>query len=131
MASNVAEFRTRFPEFADDTSYPDARITMFLEDAQVMHIGTGEIRWGNRYNRAQLFIAAHLLYVATSTEAGDPSGKAGAVLSKTAGSVSVTRAASAQSNSGGDDFFLTTSYGQQYIALRNTTFVGAVAATNG
>ena len=40
MAIDIATLRTRFPEFTDDTVYPDARIDIFIEDSQLIYMGT-------------------------------------------------------------------------------------------
>lgn len=128
MACTVADFRLRFPEFANDAEYTDARIQLFLDDAVDCHLGSDEARWCNKYNKAQCYIAAHLLYTGTNTEAGDVNSKAGSISSKTAGGVSVTRAVVSKDRSDSDNFFYATSYGQQFLLLRNSCFVGVLAA---
>jgi hypothetical protein len=128
MACTVAEFRIRFPEFADDVEYPDARIQLFLDDAANCYMGTDENRWRNKYNYAQCYLAAHLLTVATGAEAGDTSVKSGPVSSKSAGGVSVSRAVVAKDRSDQDDFYMGTVYGQQFLNIRNTCFVGVAIA---
>lgn len=127
MSVDVATFRARFPEFSDNTEYPDARIQIFLDDA-AEDIGTDETRWCGKYDRAQAYLAAHYLYVNTATEAGDASAKAGPISSKTAGGVSVSRAVVAKDRSDQDSFYSTTSYGQQFLIIRNTCFVGVMVA---
>lgn len=127
MAITVEEFRLRFPEFADETEYPNLRIQLFLDDAAIIYMGSDEGRWCNKYNIAQAYLAAHLLTSATKTEAGDANTSAGPITSKTAGGVSVTRASNSSANrSDGDDFFYGTSYGQQFIIMRNTCFVAVM-----
>lgn len=127
MACSVATLRLRFPEFADETEYPDPRIQLFLDDA-VLYIGTDELRWCNKYDLAQCYLSAHLLFVGTKTEAGDMSATAGPINSKAAGGVSVSRSVVAKDLSSGDDFYLSTSYGQQFINIRNQCFVGILTA---
>ena len=128
MAATIADFRSRFPEFASDVDYPDGRVQLFLTDAQTLYMGTGETRWGNRYNIAQAYLAAHLLYTAEAAEAGDASATVGAISSKSVDGVSVSRAVTSRDNSFGDDALSTTYYGQQYLVIRNNTFIGIVAA---
>lgn len=130
MACTVTDFRTRFPEFSDVTEYPDARIQMFLDDA-VCYIGTNENYWCKKYNIAQCYLAAHLLLVATKTELSDSSSYAGPVSGKSAGGVSVTRSVVARAGSHADDFYISTSYGQQFIVIRNGCFVGIMVANCG
>ena len=127
MTCTVEELRLRFPEFIDDTEYSDARIQLFLDDA-VEDIGSDEKRWCGKYNRAQCNLAAHLLSIGTSSEAGDSSGKAGAISSKSAGGVSVTRAVVAKNGSDADLFYSTTIYGQQFMIIRNGCFIGVLVA---
>lgn len=125
MSIDVATFRARFPEFSDDTEYSDARIQIFIDDA-AEDIGTDENRWCNKYDRAQAYLAAHYLYTATSAEAGDASAKAGPISSKSAGGVSVGRAVIAKDRSDQDSFYSTSSYGQQFLIIRNSCFVGVM-----
>lgn len=127
MATDVSTFRTRFPEFSDNTEYPDARIQLFLDDAVNLYMGTQESRWCNKYDIAQAYLSAHLLSMGTATEVGDTSSKAGPVSSKSAGGVSVTRAVIAKERSDEDEFYASTSYGQQFLNIRNTCFVGVLA----
>lgn len=128
MATDVATFRIRFPEFADGAEYSDVRIQLFLDDATNCYMGTDENRWYGKYDYAQSFLAAHLLTVGTGSEAGDSSVKAGPVSSKTAGGVSVSRAVVAKDRSDLDDFYMGTTYGQQFLIIRNTCFVGVTVA---
>lgn len=128
MATTVEEFRIRFPEFADETEYPDVRIQMFLDDAAECYMGLDEGRWCGKYDKAQAYLAAHLLTVGTNTEAGDSGNKLGPISNKTAGGVSVTRAVTSKDRSDADDFYASTSYGQQFLVLRNMCFVGVSVA---
>ena len=128
MACEVATFRIRFPEFSDPVEYPDARIQLFLDDATCF-IGTDEARWCGKYDLAHCYLAAHLLTKGTATEAGDTSSTSGPISSKSAGGVSVTRAVTSKDRSDSDEFYSSTAYGQQFLNIRNTCFVG-VLVTN-
>tara|TARA_R110000796_G_scaffold252431_1_gene386748 strand:+ start:849 stop:1238 length:390 start_codon:yes stop_codon:yes gene_type:complete len=128
MATNVAIFRIRFPEFEDSVEFPDARIQLFLDDAVNIYIGTDELRWSGKYDISQAYIAAHLLTIATTSEAGSSNSKAGTISSKSAGGVSVGYNVVAKDRSDSDSFFVSTTYGQQYIIIRNTTFAGVLIA---
>lgn len=123
----VAIFRTRFPEFSDDAEYPDARIQLFIDDS-VEDIGSDESRWYGKYDRAQAYYTAHLLTVGTKTEAGDASAVSGSIQSKSAGGVSVTRSVSTKTRSDNDELLASTSYGLQFLTIRNSCFVGMMAA---
>jgi len=128
MTTTVAEFRTRFPEFADDTVYPDARVQLFLDDSVTLYMGTDENRWCGKYDIAQAYLAAHLLTVATATEAGDSNSKSGTISSKTAGGVSLSYATVAKDRTDNDQFLSSTGYGQQFLIIRNSCFVGVIVA---
>lgn len=128
MGINISDFRARFPEFADEDEYPDLRIEIFIDDSQLVYIGTDEKRWNGKYNYAQAHLVAHLLITAEASEAGDASVKIGPVSSKSAGGVSVTRAVNAKDRSDADDFYMGTAYGQRFIMIRNQTFAGVLVA---
>lgn len=123
----VADFRCRFPEFYDETDYPDIRINMFINDSTTQ-IGIDETRWCGKYDIAQAYLVAHLLQMATKSEYGDVSASAGAITGKSAGGVSVTRASLAKSQSALDDYYMTTVYGQYFVAQRNICFIGVSVA---
>lgn len=127
MAVDLTTFRLRFPEFADDTEYPDARIQLFLDDA-VCFLGADENRWKGKYNLAQSYLAAHLLTVGTKSEVGDTSANVGAVTSKSAGGVSVSKGYTPKNSSHSDDYLMSTVYGQQFINIRDMCFVGVLVA---
>lgn len=127
MTITVADFRVRFPEFVDEVEYPDARINLFIGDSTV-YIGTSESHWNGKYNLAQHYVTAHLLTIAENSAAGDSKSSAGTVTSKSAGGVSVSRSTVAKDRSALDDFYMSTIYGQYFISLRNTCFVGVLTA---
>ena len=126
MAIDIATLRTRFPEFYDNTEYPDARIQIFIEDSQLIYMGADENRWSGKYDYAQAYLVAHLLITAEASEVGDSSVKVGPVSSKSAGGVSVTRAVATKDRSDGDDFYMGTVYGQRFLMTRNVCFVGVL-----
>lgn len=128
MAVSVADFRVRFPEFSDETDFPDSRISLFLGDATLLYMGSAEQVWCGKYDVAQAYLAAHLLTVGEGSAAGSSSAIAGPITSKSAGGVSVTRAVTAKTRSDNDDFLLSTIYGQQYINIRAQCFVGVAVA---
>ena len=123
-------FRVRFPEFTDDTIYPDERVQLFIDDAALIYMGATESRWGAKYDIAQAYLTAHLLTAGTATEAGDTNTKAGEISSKSAGGVSVTRAIAPKNRSDMDSFLTSTSYGQYFLNIRNTCFVGVMVANS-
>lgn len=121
--------RTRFPEFCDDCVYEDDRIQMFIDDTVALYMGEDEERWCNKYDIAQAYLTAHLLTTGTASEAGDSAAKAGNIASKSAGGVSVSRNVATKDRSDADDFFASTTYGQQYMVIRNSCFIGVLTAT--
>ena len=119
-------FRMRFPEFSDPIEYTDERIQMFIDDT-TCYMGTDELRWCGCYDRAQAYLAAHLLILGTATEAGDSGANAGPVTQKSAGGVSVSRATTSMSDNG-DEFYSSTAYGQVFLSIRNRCFAGVLVA---
>jgi len=127
MSITVSDFRIRFPEFSDEAEYSDPRILLFIEDSTA-YIGTDELRWGSKYNLAQSYLSAHLLISAEKTELGDISSSSGTIQSKSAGGVSVSKSIVAKDRSDLDDFYIGTSYGQQFLNIRNLCFAGGIVA---
>lgn len=128
MACDITTcFRARYPEFGDTALYPDPRVQLFLDDA-AQDMGSDENRWCGKYDRAQAALAAHYLTKGTLSEAGDTSASVGPITGKTAGGVSVQRAAVSKDRGNADDQLSTTTYGQQFLALRDSCLVGVTVA---
>lgn len=126
----ATDLRTRYPEFADCTEYSDARITMFIEDA-MDDIGTTVSHWQSeyRYKRALSALSAHYLVLGTDSEYGDTNAKY-PVIQKTAGGVSLSYSGLAGASK--TDYIKrlsSTTYGQEFLALRGRTFVGSLVVT--
>jgi hypothetical protein len=127
MAINVETFRARFPEFSDEAEYSNSRINLFITDS-VIYMGDQESRWQGKYDLAQSYLSAHLLISGEKTELGDISASSGAIQSKSAGGVSVSKAVVAKDRSDLDEFYMSTAYGQQFLNVRGLCFAGAIAA---
>lgn len=127
MAITVESFRLRFAEFADEGEFTDEFLQMFITDSVSVHLGTDEKRWLGRYDYAQAYLVAHHVILADLTRAGDLSGALGAVVSKTAGGVSISYASPKQSSSDSSKLS-TTSYGQEFLSIRNSTFIPILVA---
>lgn len=133
----VAELREYFPEFADDTRYPDATI---LRALKISEGETGSRRWGRyRYDVLSIKVKGLFLYAAHTLtmdemRAGSIAGGAipvspARVASKSVGDESVSYAISAQSTAEQalyGDLALTV-YGMEFIRLRSRVTVGAIA----
>lgn len=123
MSIDVASFRTRFPEFSDITPYPDARVQLALDDAQLCIDA-------NRYltlnEIAVMYLAAHELKLTTDISTAPASaGALGPVSQKTAGGVSVTRAVNPLDLSQGDAYYQQTQYGLKFLSLRDKVKIPA------
>jgi len=125
MSITTEQFRARFPQFADSVEYPDATIEMYIGDTELT-MGTDENFWNGKYDYAQYYLTAHFLVSGEALEAGQTSANVGPITSKSAGGVSVTRGAVAKDRSDEDDYFLSTAYGQRYIQIRSSAFVGVL-----
>lgn len=130
MSISVSVFRTRFPEFSDVIAYPDARIQLFIDDTVALYIGSNETRWNGTYNIAQAYLVAHMLTRGTKSKDGDSSISSGPIISKTVGQVSVTRANISTPKNSFDEYYLSTTYGQEFLNIRNQNFVGVIAASS-
>lgn len=119
--------RCRYPEFEDTTEFPDERIEMFIADAQD-DIGIDETHWGGsvRYTRAIAALVGHMLVLGTKSEYGD-TGPSQAISTKKAGSVSVSLMQGTTSpKSHYETRLASTTYGQDFLALRRRSFIGLV-----
>lgn len=126
------DFRYRFPEFADTVEYPDGRIEMFICDA-IDDIGEEVSYWHSeyRYNKALANLSAHYLVLGTDSEYGDTNAKY-PIIQKTAGGVSLSYSGLAGASR--TDYIKrlsSTTYGQEFLALRARTFVGSLVVTQG
>lgn len=125
MATQQAMLEAFAPEFVGDT-----RIALALELA-AEQMAT-EAVWGNVYDQAVAYLAAHLL-TSWSPAAGSGSGSAagsaaGPVTSESAGDVSRSYGNSTSGVTGlglSDALLATTSHGRNYLGLRRTRAAGA------
>jgi hypothetical protein len=116
-----AEFKTRFPEFANVS---DAEIQTQLDRALAY---LPEDRWGCYYEDGVYLLAAHFLAIKIAREAsGGSGGSAGSVSSRKVGDVTVTFAR-LPSGSASQDFYMSTPYGQEWWVLMRLVGMGAVA----
>lgn len=115
MSATIVGFRTRFPEYSDINTYPDARIQMFLDDSALcIHSPV----YGAMYDMAIYYLSAHELFMAIGTAKGAGS-NVGPVSSKTAGSVSVSRAVASVDLTQGDSYYTLSQYGVKYLSIRD------------
>ena len=124
MTISISTFRVRFPEFPV-TLVTDERVQLFLNDT-ILHIGEDETRWMGRYDYVQAYLAAHLLKVSIDTETGDSSTKAGVITSRGSSGVSTSAKINNADRSDSDDFYISTSYGQQFLLTRRQCFPGVL-----
>ena len=123
MALTPTDFKIRFPEFV---AIPDARIQFWLDDAE---LEVSESAWDALYEKGSMSLAAHLLAIDISNndEDGDSGGE-GNVASKSIGDVSVSFA-KATVDDVSDDWYLSTSYGTEYLRLKKRVGMGIMAVT--
>ena len=123
MTITPTDFKTRYPEF---DSVTDARVQFFIDDA-LLEIDEG--RWGDLFDRGTAALTAHLLAVATTTEAANGKGGAlGPVINKSVGDVSVGFGISLVSVQN-REWYYSTPYGQDFWRLVQRVGAGAVAVT--
>ncbi len=118
MAISVADFKLRYTEFS---AVLDARVQVFLDDAE---LEMSETVWDTLYERGAYALAAHLLTLSDKTAAGS-TGAPGTVASRSVGDVSVSFVSSGAKNKE-DEYFGSTSYGLDYLRLRELIPTGAL-----
>lgn len=118
---DISDFRQRFPEFADDITYPDAMLQMYFEMA-TCYVSDEDYGClvGSCRELALGFMTAHLVKIGTDTTTGDdPS----FVTSATVDKVSVSTQPPPQKDQ--YEWWLSlTSYGQQLLALLRSKSAG-------
>lgn len=118
MAVTATSFKALFTEFG---SVADARVDVFLDFARAE---LSEDSWGDWYDKGTLYLAAHFLSIANKTAVGSI-GPNSPLASKSVGDVSESYS-TATSDSGTDDYFNATAYGQEYIRLAKQIGLGWV-----
>jgi len=129
--STMQLFRAVAPTLCEET---DDRVGIFLDVAAVRMTPAA---WGNVYQQALVYHAAHLLTLSPASAGGSGGGSssdgatAGPITKKKAGDLEITygtASASGGSSGGGtsnaEADFTTTHYGRQLLALRDTRAAG-------
>ena len=114
--ATVAQFQTRFPEFAP---VAELRIQLFLDDAALLMSDEG--KWLSFYDVAHQYHAAHFLIAAQFTERGD-SGIVAPVSHKEVDDVVIKKAISDSIPRA--DELLSTAYGKRYWHYRKICLNG-------
>jgi len=136
--TDPATFRSHFPEFADETTYPDARVQLFIDTGSVMF---NPYRWGYYLPLGVELFTAHMLslgqYAALRASAGAgataPGVAAGLISSKSVSKVSVSFDFSSTAMDGAGPWNYTI-YGQQlywWMQVIGTGGVEILALTSG
>ena len=113
MAIDIATFRTRFPEFASDTEYPDAQVQLRLDDAVLFLC---EDKWGKWYELGVMHLAAHMLKVWTDASDSGGANTLGPITSETTDRVSYTLGVN--SVDADEAFLASTPYGMEYLRIQ-------------
>lgn len=123
MAITPADFKARYSEF---DSVADARVQTFLDEA-VLEVG--QVPWGTLYEKGVFLLTAHMLVIDARNQAGANPGvpSPGQLASRKVGDVSVTFATQTTSPDGSDEWYLSSSYGFDYLRLKKRKGIGAVA----
>jgi len=136
-AEVITAFRTAYPAFSDEVTWPDSVVTTALCEGDAETGGRG---WGtyddechNFKQRGMFMFAAHWLTTTYPKGATDDTAQSGnannAVLSKSVGDESVTFGAAsvADISDSGNGWLASTSWGQQFMRLRRRAGMGARA----
>lgn len=121
-----ADFRQYFgPVFEDKTVFTDAQIGQFLTDSA---IEVSEPIFRKYYKKALYYLTAHYLTLnqrlvvqAQSTYSGDPNigSVVGVISSVSVGDLSLSKELPTYEKSSDDKYLASTSFGQEFIRLRN------------
>ena len=95
----------------------------FIELATIQ---TGECWFGDKYEWAIAYLAAHFISLSQLSQSGATSGGGGPITSKKEGDLSVTFGKSGGNSPTDKDSLLETPYGRQYLTLLNSggAFIG-------
>lgn len=125
MSFSIATFRTNFPEFTDETKYPDSMVS-FWEGIADKRLNT--LKWDTLLDEGlQLYTAHHLVIsamnVADVALGADPGKSTGVVGSQSVGgvSVSIDTGASLETDAG---YWNETTYGKMFYRLMRTVAAG-------
>lgn len=116
---DLAAFRAHFPEFADDTAYPNALVAFW---SGLVEKRLPPLRWGELYAQGVELACAHYVAVATAN-AVSPGQAQGLQTSKAVGDVSASYDVAAIAEQGGGHWNQT-SYGRQFLELARTVGIG-------
>ena len=117
MSITPAMFRFKFKEFEIEG---DVKIQQYIDDAVA---SVNPVFWGAKYDLALYYLTAHYLTLGNKTEAGASNASA-PVNSKSVDGVSVTYATATPADAT-EAYYMSTAYGQRYLALRKTIGVPA------
>lgn len=117
MSIDPASFKIRFPEFDSES---DTRIQMFIDDSVVI---LNPAYWGEKYDLGLYYLTAHILTLANKTAAGSNT-LSGPVSGRSVDGSSVSYATFTPGDES-DQYYMSTAYGQRYLALRKTLGVPA------
>ena len=136
-AEIITSFRTKYPAFSVEATWPDSVLTIALCEGDAESGGT---RWGgyldecsNLKQRGMFLFAAHWLTTTYPSGATDPAAQSGnannTLISKSIGDESATFGAASLSDisQAGNGWLASTSYGQQFMRLRRRVGMGAKA----
>ena len=117
MTYAISDFRARFPEFAGQG---DPQIQALVDEAKLQ---ITEKVWTDWYKMGINYFVAHYLAISKAQSQGDDNNR-NPILNMGAGRVTVQQQA-AEGKTDSEIFFGSTSYGQEYLRLRNIVGIGA------
>lgn len=126
-AAEIAAFRLHFPEFANETSFPDEMVS-FWSGIGISRLNAE--RWGDLLTHGIELITAHYIVLATkdlstADQGGIAGGSSGVVAGKAVGSVSVSYDTNAVNIERAGNFNLTR-YGRDFFQLARIIGIGGL-----
>jgi len=130
MTVTAASFRTDYPEFADDTAYPDSGVNYWIKVAGLL---LNPCRWQDMLDVATELFVAHNLVLERQAQKSAATGAApgistGPVSSKTVGPVTQAYDTTAGINTDAGHWNLTT-FGTRFYQLMQMFGAGPIQVT--
>ena len=119
---DIAVFRIHFPEFANETVYPDSAIGFWSDFAEKILDST---RWGQFRAMGLELYTAHMLSINAGNQSGNPGQRVGVIASKSVGDISVSMDISAVTVQNGGHWNIS-NYGTRFKQIANLVGMGAV-----
>jgi len=122
MATTIADFRARFPQFSADPPWTDDLIDAGIQEALCR---VSQTCFGAKYEKAICYLAAHILTLTVPGGSASVTGSTGQIASVSAGSASVSYVTQVAQSGDFSASLRETSFGRLYLDLLRLCGPGA------